>query len=63
MIAYSTLSIDSAQKLGYDKLSTIIEPTSPTFDIDSDASNIFGGIDFSNTFETLDQNIFKYDSV
>ena len=61
--AYSSLSLDSAQKLGYNKISKIIEPTSPTFDIDSDGSNAFGGIDFSNTFETLDQNIFKYDSV
>ena len=61
--AYNSLSLDSAQKLGYNKISKIIDPTSPTFDIDSDGSNAFGGIDFSNTFETLDQNIFKYDSV
>ena len=57
---YQALSMGELQSIGYANVKEIMEPTSPTFDEDSDASLLpLGGKDFSNTFETMDQNIFE----
>lgn len=61
---YQSLSLGDLASIGYENIAEIMEPTSPTFDEDSDASLFpLGGKDFSNAIETMDQNIFKYDSV
>ena len=61
---YQSLSLSQLANIGYANVAEIMEPTSPTFDEDSDASLFpLGGKDFSNAIETMDQNIFKYDSV
>ena len=61
---YQALSLSQLANIGYANVAEIMEPTSPTFDEDSDASLFpLGGKDFSNAIETMDQNIFKYDSV
>ena len=60
---YQSLSFGSLESTGYENIAEIINPTSPTFDEDSDASLLpLGGKDFSNVIETMDQNIFGYDS-
>ena len=60
---YQGLSLSQLRSIGYASVAEIMEPTSPTFDEDSDASLFpLGGKDFSNAIETMDQNIFKYDS-
>ena len=57
---YQALSMSELQSIGYANVKEIMEPTSPTFDEDSDVSLLpLGGKDFSNTFETMDQNIFE----
>lgn len=57
---YQALSMSELQSIGYENIKEIMEPTSPTFDEDSDQSlHPLGGKDFSNTFETIDQNIFE----
>jgi hypothetical protein len=61
---YQSLTLSQLASIGYANVAEIMEPTSPTFDEDSDASLFpLGGKDFSNAIETMDQNIFKYDSV
>ena len=61
---YQSLTLSQLASIGYANIAEIMEPTSPTFDEDSDASLFpLGGKDFSNAIETMDQNIFKYDSV
>tara|TARA_B100001094_G_scaffold314024_1_gene352467 strand:- start:2187 stop:3143 length:957 start_codon:yes stop_codon:yes gene_type:complete len=60
---YQSLSLGSLQNIGYENIAELMNPTSPTFDDDSDASLLpLAGKDFSNIIETMDQNIFGYDS-
>lgn len=62
----NTLAVDSATTLGfmgdqYNSLIAFQDPNSPTFDEDSDGTIV--AIDFSNTYETMDQNWYDtYDS-
>ncbi len=57
---YQGLTLSQLTSIGYANVAEIMEPTSPTFDEDSDASLFpLGGKDFSNAIETMDQNIFE----
>jgi hypothetical protein len=52
---YQTLTINQLDNL-YNNIQGLLDPNSPKFDADSDISN--KAIKFSNTIETMDQNVF-----
>lgn len=57
---YQSLTLEELNAIGYNSIKDMMRPTSPTFDIDSDAALWpKAGTDFSNIIETFDQAIFR----